>query len=111
MARSSAQAEYRSLAITAYELLWIQSLFQELKIHCTTPTIFYDNLRTLAFSHNPVLHSRTKYIELDIFFVIEKLLNRYLIVTHVLAQDLIVLFPKFLIMNQNGFNTIPKFEK
>ena len=46
-----------------------------------------DYLSTVALSHNPVLHSHTKHMELDIFFVREKVLNRSLAVTHVPAQD------------------------
>lgn len=34
-----------------------------------------------------MLHNRTKHMELDIFFVREKVLNKSLIVAHVSAQD------------------------
>lgn len=44
-------------------------------------------MSTVALSHNPVLHSWTKHMELDLFFVKEKLLNKTLIVTHIPDQD------------------------
>ena len=44
-------------------------LGKEIRIKITTPAVYCDNLSTVALSHNPVLHSRTKHMELDIFFV------------------------------------------
>jgi histone deacetylase 1/2 len=87
VARSSAEAEYRSLALVSAEILWMQSLLKELRIPIKVPQILCDNLSAVSLAHNPVLHSRTKHMELDIFFVREKVINKSLIVTHVPAQD------------------------
>lgn len=83
VAGSSTEAEYRSLANTASELLWIQSLLTELKIPYEPPTVFCDNGSTVALTHNPILHNRTKQMELHIFFVREKVLNKSLLIKHV----------------------------
>jgi histone deacetylase 1/2 len=83
VARSSTEAEYRSLANTAAELLWIQSLLTELHIPFQSPRIYCDNMSTVALTHNPILHTRTKHMEMDIFFVREKVLNKSLTVLHV----------------------------
>nr|KYP76690.1 Retrovirus-related Pol polyprotein from transposon TNT 1-94 [Cajanus cajan] len=72
VARSSTEAEYRSMAHATIEIIWIQSLLKELGIVSDTPTLYFDNLGVVALSHNPVLHSRTKHMELDIHFVREK---------------------------------------
>jgi hypothetical protein len=78
----------RSLAQVSAEILWLQSLLKELKILIKVPHIFCDNLSVVSLAHNPVLHSRTKHMELDIiFFVREKVINKSLVVTHVPAQD------------------------
>jgi len=87
VARSSAEAEYRSLAQAAAEILWIQSLLQELQIPSRVPQIYCDNMSAVSLAHNPVLHSRTKHMELDIFFVREKVLSKTLLVSHVPAHD------------------------
>ena len=87
VARSSTEAEYRSLALTTSELLWVQSLLQELKISHTTPHVYCDNMSAVALTHNPILHARTKHMELDIFFVREKVINKSLIITHVPSLD------------------------
>lgn len=78
VAKSSAEAEYRSLALAASEVLWLQSLLHELKVSIPAPVIYCGNQSTVSLSHNPVLHSRTKHMELDIFFVHEKVLNKSL---------------------------------
>jgi histone deacetylase 1/2 len=85
VARSSTEAEYRALANTAAEVLWLQSLLTELKVPFTTPIFYCDNMSTVALSHNPVLHAKTKHMELDIFFLREKVLSKHLIVRHVPA--------------------------
>lgn len=86
-ARSSTKAEYRSLANTATEVLWLQSLLTELWVPFSTPVLFCDNLSTVALSHNPILYAKTKHMELDIFFLREKVINKSLIVQHVPALD------------------------
>ena len=40
-------------------------------------------MSTVALTHNPILHTRTKHMELDIFFVREKVLNKSLTVQHI----------------------------
>jgi histone deacetylase 1/2 len=87
VARSSTEAEYRSMANTTAELMWIQSLLQELKVPYHVPTLLCDNLSAVSLAHNPVLHARTKHIELDIHFVREKVLSKQLTVLHVPAPD------------------------
>jgi len=87
VARSSAEAEYRSLAQASAEILWMQSLLHELKVPTKVPQIYCDNLSAVSLAHNPVLHSRTKHMELDIFFVREKVMNKSLLVSHVPAHD------------------------
>lgn len=86
VARSSAEAEYRSMAQLAAEILWAQSL---LELHCkiSIPKLLCDNLSTVTLAHNPVLHNRTKHMELDIYFVRENVLSKSLIVEHVPAMD------------------------
>ncbi|RDX78171.1 putative mitochondrial protein, partial [Mucuna pruriens] len=77
--RSNAEAEYKSLALAAAEILWIQSLLRKLQVAAFTPVIYCDNQSKVVLTHNHVHHSRTKHMELDIFFVWEKVLNKSLI--------------------------------
>jgi histone deacetylase 1/2 len=87
VARSRTEAEYRSMANTTADLIWIQSLLQELQVSYLTPTLLCDNLSAVSLAHNPVLHSRTKHIELDIHFVCDRVLAKQLHILHVPAAD------------------------
>jgi hypothetical protein len=76
VSRSSTEAEYRSLSITAVELFWIRMLFKELRIYLATPSVLWcDNVSAVALTSNPVFHARTKHIEVEYHFVREKVLN------------------------------------
>lgn len=87
VAKSTTEAEYRSLAQVTSEILWLESLLKELHIPFDTPLIFCDNQSSVALAHNPVLHARTKHMELDIFFVREKVLSKDLVVSHIPSQE------------------------
>jgi hypothetical protein len=75
------------MANTTADLLWIQSLLHELQIPFLPPTLLCDNLSVVSLAHNPVLHSKTKHLELDIHFVREKVLSKKLQGLHVPASD------------------------
>ena len=67
------EAEYRAVALGVIELLWLRSLFLELDYPCTiTPIVWSDNLVAKSMAKNPIFHSRTKHIKIDVHFVQEK---------------------------------------
>jgi Reverse transcriptase (RNA-dependent DNA polymerase) len=71
VSRSSTEAEYRSLAVTTSELLWLTSLLTELGHQSPKlPVLWCDNLDATFIAANSVFHARTKYIELDFHFVL-----------------------------------------
>ncbi|KAK5793532.1 hypothetical protein PVK06_034682 [Gossypium arboreum] len=73
VSRSTAEAEYRSLAAAANDVAWLTSLLTELKLSSVDPpTVWCDNSSVVAIAANPVLHSKFKHVELDLFFVREK---------------------------------------
>ena len=74
VARSSAEAEFRSVAHGICEVLWIRRLLEELKISNQLPMrVYCDNKAAISIAHNPVLHDRTKHVEIDKHFIKEKL--------------------------------------
>jgi histone deacetylase 1/2 len=87
VARSSTEAEYRSLAHATAELLWVQTLLTELNVSFAAPVIYCDNLSAVSLAHNPILHARTKHMEIDLFFVREKVLSKQLSVLHIPGTD------------------------
>ena len=74
VARSSAEAEYRSMANGVCELLWIRRVLEELKMEIDLPMkLFCDNKAAISIAHNPVQHDRTKHVEVDRHFIKENL--------------------------------------
>lgn len=88
VARSSTEAEYRSVANTASELRWVTSLLQELGASLpSTPTIYCDNIGATYLSANPVFHSKMKHLALDFHFVRDNVQSGALRVSHVSTRD------------------------
>ncbi|KAF2313249.1 hypothetical protein GH714_009975 [Hevea brasiliensis] len=84
VARSSTEAEYRSMAHTAAELTWLGYLLQDLQIYPKQPPILYgDNLSALHLTVNPVLHSRSKHVALDYHYVRERVAQGVLITRYI----------------------------
>uniref|UniRef100_A0A2N9HM41 Reverse transcriptase Ty1/copia-type domain-containing protein n=1 Tax=Fagus sylvatica TaxID=28930 RepID=A0A2N9HM41_FAGSY len=82
------EAEYRALADTTAELLWLRWLFQDLCIDCSTVVPIHCNNRSaIQIAHNDVFHERTKYIEIDCHFVRHHLLQGTLQLRSVSSQD------------------------
>ena len=56
--------------------MWLKSLFSELGYPCAHILVLWsDNLAAKSITENPVFHARTKHLEIDIYFVREKVEN------------------------------------
>ena len=72
------------MACLAAEFNWLQSQLSELQVKLTkVPLIWCDNISIISMSTNAVLHARTKHIEIDLYFVRDKLIQKQLEVKHV----------------------------
>ncbi|KAM1466444.1 hypothetical protein ACFX2I_031643 [Malus domestica] len=73
VSRSSTEAEYRAMATTTAEVVWLQQLLKDLHISSSiSPILHCDNISAMALAINPVLHSKAKHIEIDCHFVRER---------------------------------------
>ncbi|KAG7539387.1 Reverse transcriptase RNA-dependent DNA polymerase [Arabidopsis suecica] len=84
VSRSSAEAEYRAMADTVSELLWLRELLPALGIPCTKPiTLHSDSLSAICLAANPVYHARTKHVRRDVHFVRDEIANGTIVTKHV----------------------------
>jgi hypothetical protein len=73
VSRFSTEAEYKSLANATTEVMWIQTLLDELGASQSNVAVLWcDNIGAMYLSANPVFHARTKHIEVDYHFVRER---------------------------------------
>ena len=64
------------MAIATCELIWLKHLLQELRFgNDEQMKLICDNQAALHISSYPVFHERTKYIEVDCHFIIERRLH------------------------------------
>lgn len=88
VSRSSTESEYRSVANLTTDVIWLQSVFKELGIQLLhIPKLWCDNSGAVALAANPVFHSRTKHVEVDIHFIREKISAKQIEIGYVPAVD------------------------
>ena len=87
VSRSSAEAEYRAMADTTAELLWLRSLLTELGFPPGEPMQMYcDNLAATFIASNATFHMRTKHIEIDCQFIRQYVVNGTICTPHVASS-------------------------
>nr|GEZ92953.1 retrotransposon protein, putative, unclassified [Tanacetum cinerariifolium] len=69
------RAEVFAVAGCYASILWIKSQLSDYDIHYKMVHIFCDNTSAIAISKNPVLHSRTKHIDIRYHFIRDHILK------------------------------------
>ena len=76
------------MANATSEIIWVQSLLQELSIPQSQPPVLWcDNIGATYLSSNPLFHARTKPIEVDYHFVRERVAQKLLQIKFVSFKD------------------------
>ncbi|RVW25498.1 Retrovirus-related Pol polyprotein from transposon RE1 [Vitis vinifera] len=88
VAHSSAEAEFRGMTLGLCEALWLRLLLQDLGYLSKQPIrLFCDNKAACDIAHNPVQHDRIKHVEVDRFFIKEKLDDKIVELPNILSED------------------------
>uniref|UniRef100_A0A803NKY9 Uncharacterized protein n=1 Tax=Cannabis sativa TaxID=3483 RepID=A0A803NKY9_CANSA len=88
VAKSSTKVEYRALSQTASEVAWLNSLFKELGIPHKLPAIIWcDNAGAKLLASNPIFHSRTKHIEVDVHYIRDQVKQGKIEIRHIPTSE------------------------
>ncbi|KAJ9547332.1 hypothetical protein OSB04_019875 [Centaurea solstitialis] len=72
---STAEAEYVAAGICCAQVLWLRNQLQDYDIQLSKIPIYCDNTSAIAIANNPVLHSKTKHIEVRYQFIRDHVMN------------------------------------
>nr|GFB45428.1 retrovirus-related Pol polyprotein from transposon TNT 1-94 [Tanacetum cinerariifolium]GFB76833.1 retrovirus-related Pol polyprotein from transposon TNT 1-94 [Tanacetum cinerariifolium] len=72
---TSAKAEYVAVAGCCTSILRMKSQLSDYDIHYKMVPIFCDNTSAIAISNNPILHSKTKHIDIRYHFIRDHILK------------------------------------
>lgn len=98
VARSSAEAEYRAMALTACEVTWISALLKDLGLKNLPPTLLNcDSQAAIAIAANPVHHEKTKHVDIDCHYIREQIQGGLIETSHVSSSNQVAdIFTKIL---------------
>ncbi|CAH9057687.1 unnamed protein product [Cuscuta epithymum] len=87
VSKSSTEAEYRAIAYTVQDTLFIRSLLADMGIYISAPVHLYcDNVSASYLAVNPIQHDRSKHIKIDYHFVRERVAHGDLVVKYIPTQ-------------------------
>ena len=70
VSNSCTDLEYRAKSAACSEIVWLRGLLSELGFpHTTTTPLIARNTSAIRIIENPILHERTKHIEVDSHFI------------------------------------------
>ena len=73
----------------AKQIVWLRQLLTDLGCKQRGATVLYsDNTSAIALSKNPAVHPRTKHIDIQWFWVREKVHSGEITVTHCSTEDM-----------------------
>jgi hypothetical protein len=88
VSRSSVETEYRALAHTTAEVVWLRWLLADMGVSFSLPTPLHcDSKSAIQIAHNDVFHEHTKHIEIDCHFVRTQFQKNIIFLPHVSSKE------------------------
>ncbi|WMV55164.1 hypothetical protein MTR67_048549, partial [Solanum verrucosum] len=88
VSKSSVEAEYRSMATSVAETMWLLGFFKDLGVKLGQPVkVFSDSKSAIQIATNPIFHERTKHIEIDFHFIRDKAKEGLIDLVYVHTKD------------------------
>jgi hypothetical protein len=82
--KSMAEVEYRAMTLEVIVILWLKRLLEYLKVnHGAKIKLWCDSKLAINIVNNLMQHDKTKYVEIDRFFIKEKPKSELLELSHV----------------------------
>jgi hypothetical protein len=94
VSHSSTKAEYKVMADTTTEVMWIQSVLRELQVpgpHCAQ--LWCDNLGAKYLASNPIFHGWMKHVEINYHFIWDRV-QRKLLDVRIISQGQLLEFQR-----------------
>ena len=84
----SVEVDFKAVAHGICELLWLEKLFEDLRIPCKKPMkLYYDNKTTINDAHNLAQHDKTKHVKVDHHFTKDKLDAGLIFIPYVPSEE------------------------
>ncbi|KAI0494658.1 hypothetical protein KFK09_024800 [Dendrobium nobile] len=115
VARSSTEAEYRSMATAATDIIWTRRLCEDFLLPQQPTVLFCNNVSAMSIACNPIFHAQTKHIEIDHHFICDCIQANHIAVHHVSTVDQLAdIFTKLLssarmLELRNKLQVVPPF--
>lgn len=93
VARSSAEAELRALALGICEGLWIKRVLLDLGyIESINIRVYCDNMSAINMAENPMHHDKSKHVEIDRHFIKEKIEDKTISIQYIPSCEQVLLY-------------------
>ena len=90
VAKSTTEAEFVALSQASQEAIWIRRLLSDLGCKPVTPTLIKeDNQGAIEIARNPKFHNRTKHIDINFYFIRERIVSQEIKVEYCSTHDML----------------------
>ena len=90
VSRSSIEAEYQALAAMASEISQLQALLKDSEVQLDFSIMFCDSQSTIYMSTNPTFHEHSEHVEIEYYFIRERVASGLNKLKHVKSQHQLV---------------------